>query len=676
MIKNKGVYIGIAAVLGVVLIGGGIFFMTKKSANKPEDSLNAYVELLNSKDYEAMYNSISSDSKEKISKEDFIARNKNIYDGIEAQNIEIEISEASKDGDEANITYTTNMNTAAGDISFQNNVKTVKDKESKGYKLLWNSQVIFPELGDSDKVRITTKKATRGSILDRNKNALAKDGIAADVGIVPGKLANKDEAIKTIAEILEISPDIINNKLGASYVKDDMFVPIKVISANDARVKNLLTIPGIMVNDKQSRIYPLGAIAAHLTGYVQSINAEELESRKGQNYNQNSVLGKAGLEKLYEEKLRGIDGAEIFITDKLGKKKSTIATREVKNGNDVTVTIDNAMQTLLYNQLEKDKGTSVAMNPNTGEVLALVSTPGYDPNDFVMGMSQEKWDSLNSDPNKPLYNRFQSNAVPGSAFKPITAAIGLDTKTLDANATKPISGLKWQKDSSWGDYFVTRVSDYGSETNLLNAMVNSDNIYFAQTALDIGKDKFAEELKKLGFDENLPFEYGVSTSKFASEGTIKTDVQLADSGYGQGEILINPLHLASIYTMFLNGGNVLNPYLEYKDSPQAKIWKENAVSKDAADTVLNSLIQVVENPNGTGNESYIDGLKIAGKTGTAEIKASQSDTTGTELGWFVAMTTNKGNNNLLVAVMAEDVKDRGGSHYVIPMAKKALQTVK
>lgn len=676
MRKNKGLYIGIAIVLVVAIAGGAFFFMKKKSAKKPEDTLNAYVELLNSKDYEAMYDLISSDSKDNISKDDFVTRNKNIYEGIEAQNVEVEVSEASKDGDEIVITYTTDMNTAAGDISFQNSIKAVKDKESKEYKLVWNSQAIFPELGDSDKVRITTKKATRGSILDRNKNALAKDGTAAEVGIVPGKLTNKEQSIKTIAEILGISTDAINNKLGASYVKDDMFVPIKVISANDSRVTQLLSISGIMVNDKQSRVYPLGSIAAHLTGYVQSINAEELEARKGQNYNQNSVLGKAGLEKLYEEKLRGIDGAEIFITDKLGKKKATIVTREVKNGSDVTVTIDNSMQTLLYGQLEKDKGSSVAMNPNTGEVLALVSTPSYDPNDFVMGMSQEKWDSLNSDPNKPLYNRFQSNAVPGSSFKPITAAIGLDTKTLDPNATKAISGLKWQKDSSWGDYFVTRVSDYGSNTNLLNAMVYSDNIYFAQTALDIGKDKFAEELKKLGFDEDIPFEYGVSTSKFASDGAIKTDVQLADSGYGQGEILINPLHLASIYTMFVNGGNILNPYLEYKATPEAKVWKENAVSKESADTVLNAMTQVVENPKGTGHEAYIDGLKIAAKTGTAEIKASQSDTTGTELGWFIAMTTNKGNKNLLVAVMAEDVKDRGGSHYVIPMVKKALQTVK
>lgn len=676
MKKNKVLYTVIAVVLVLIIAGGTFFYFKKKHDKNPEETLNNYIELLNSGEYEAMYDLISSDSKENISKDDFITRNKNIYEGIEAQNIEVEVSETSKDGNEASITYTTNMNTVAGDINFQNNIKAVKEKDSKEYKLIWNSQTIFPDLGDSDKVRITTKKATRGSILDRNKNALAQDGNAAEVGIVSGKLTNKEESIKTIAEILEISTDVINDKLEASYVKDDMFVPIKVIAANDQRLTNLLTIPGIMVNDKQSRIYPLGAMAAHLTGYVQSINAEELEARKGENYNQNSVLGKAGFEKLYEEKLRGIDGAEIFITDKLGKKKSTIASREVENGSDVTVTIDNSLQTLLYSQLENDKGASVAMNPNTGEVLALVSAPGYDPNDFVMGMSQEKWDNLNSDPNKPLYNRFQSNVVPGSAFKPITAAIGLDTKTLDPDANKSISGLKWQKDSSWGDYFVTRVSDYGSETNLLNAMVNSDNIYFAQAALDIGKDKFAEELKKLGFDEDLPFEYGMSTSKFASDGEIKTDIQLADSGYGQGEILINPLHLASIYTMFLNDGNILNPYLEYKDTPEAKVWKENAVLKDSVDTVLNSMIQVVESSNGTGHEAYIDGLKIAGKTGTAEIKADQNDTTGTELGWFIAMTTNKGDKNLLVAVMAEDVKDKGGSHYVIPMVKKALQTVK
>ena len=316
------------------------------------------------------------------------------------------------------------------------------------------------------------------------------------------------------------------------------------------------------------------------------------------------------------------------------------------------------------------------MNPNTGEVLALVSTPGYDPNDFVMGMSTAKWDSLNGDPNKPLNNRFKATYAPGSTFKPITAAIGLNINSLDPNANKSISGLSWKKDSSWGSYSVTRVSDYAGGSNLLNAMVYSDNIYFAQTALDIGKDKFQTGLKSLGFDESMEFDFGLTKSQFASSGEIKTDVQLADSGYGQGEILVNPVHLASMYSMFVNQGSMVTPYLIYKDSPVATIWKSNVITKEAASTVLNDMIQVVESPNGTGHEAQTPGLTIAGKTGTAEIKASQGDSTGTEIGWFAAMTTNRNNNNLLVVGMAEDVKDKGGSHYVIPKVKKAFETLK
>jgi len=388
------------------------------------------------------------------------------------------------------------------------------------------------------------------------------------------------------------------------------------------------------------------------------------------------LIGKSGLEKAYEESLRGIDGEEIYIQNKDGEKKASLIAKDVKNGTDLKLTIDNKMQSLLYSQLEKDKGSSVAMNPNTGEVLALVSTPSYNPNDFILGMNTDKWNSLNNDTSKPLYNRFQGTAAPGSSFKPITAVIGLDTKKLDPNANKNISGLSWQKSKSWGKYSVTRVSDYGANSNLLNALVYSDNIYFAQVALDIGKDLFKEKLISFGISEKVPFEYPLYNSQFATDKTFKTEVQLADSGYGQGEVLLNPVHLATLYTMFQNDGSILNPYLEYKATPESKVWKSKAVSKDSANIVLQDLIQVVENPNGTGHAAYTSGLSIAGKTGTAEIKASQEDTTGTELGWFVGMTTNKAPNNLLVVMMAEDVKDKGGSHYVVPKVKKALETIK
>ncbi|WP_143315154.1 penicillin-binding transpeptidase domain-containing protein [Clostridium sp. HBUAS56017] len=666
----------LAAIIGsgivvVSLIGGGIYYVINNSS-KPSDVLEKYVSLLNDKDYEGMYNLISKDSN--ISQEDFVSRNKNIYNGIDASDIKVKVGDIKKSSSEATINYDTSMNTIAGELDFSNSIELKKD-DGKDYKIVWDSKAILPELQNDYKVNTNPTKGKRGSILDRNGKILATDGKVFNVGIVPGKLANKADAVNKIASILQMTADDINSKLSASYVKSDTFVPLKLMSKDDPRKASLLQIPGILLNDKDSRIYPLGAQAAHLTGYVQAINADELEQNKDKHYNQNSLIGKAGLEKLYEDTLRSNDGEEILIVDSKGSKVSSVLSKEVENGKDIKLTIDSSLQSSLYTDLSQDKGASVAMNPNTGEVLALVSAPGYDPNDFVLGMSNDKWNSLNNDPNKPLYNRFKSTVAPGSTFKPITGAIGLDTKTLDPEADKKISGLSWKKDNSWGSYSVTRVSEYGGGSNLQNAMIYSDNIYFAQAALDIGKDKFAEKLKSFGFGEDMPFEFGLTNSQYATDGNIKTDVQLADSGYGQGEILVNPVHLASMYSMFANSGSMVKPYLLYKDNPTGEMWKSNVVSKESTTTILNDMIQVVANPNGTGHEAQIPGATIAGKTGTAEVKASQDDKTGTEIGWFAAMTTNK-TSNMLVVEMVENAKDKGGSHYVVPKVKNALLTVK
>ena len=677
MDKKKNIYMFIGAGIVVVplIICGIALFMYNKS-HKPENKLTEYVSLINAKDYEKMYELTDAETKQKLSKEDFVARNKNIYEGIAASDIKIQVKTVENSGDSTKINYETTMNTLCGELEFPNSI-TMTREIGKDYMVKWNSNVIFPDLTDNDKIRVKTIKSKRGDIIDRNGIKLATDSVSANVGIIPGNLGDdKEKSINEVAKLLETSVEYINGQLSASYVKPDMFIPIKSIPSGDEKIPSLLKISGVQINDKDARIYPLGVQAAHLTGYIQAINAEELEKNKDQEYTENSLIGKSGLEKAYEESLRGIDGAEIYIQNKDGQKKTSLITKDVKNGADLKLTIDSKMQSLLYGQLEKDKGSAVAMNPNTGEVLALVSTPAYNPNDFILGMSNDKWNSLNNDPSKPLYNRFQGTAAPGSSFKPITAVIGVDTKKLDPNADKKISGLSWQKDKSWGKYSVTRVSSYGGNSNLLNALVYSDNIYFAQTALDIGKDTFKDKLNSFGFSEKVPFEYPLYNSQFSSDKTFKTEVQLADSGYGQGEVLVNPVHLASLYTMFENEGNILNPYLEYKQTPESKIWKSNAVAKDSASIVLQDLIQVVENPSGTGHAALTSGLTIAGKTGTAEIKASQDDTTGTELGWFVGMTTNKAPNNLLVVMMAEDVKDKGGSHYVVPKVKKALETIK
>lgn len=678
MKKKKNIYVLIGTAVVVIPFAICVIaFFVYNNMHKPTDKLTEYINYLNQKDYEKMYELTDAETKQKISEDDFILRNKNIYEGIQASNIKVEVKDVQKSTTEATVNYIMNMDTLCGNLEFTNSITMSKDI-GKDYMIKWGSQVIFPDLTDNDKVRVETIKSKRGDILDRNNVKLATDSVSSNVGIIPGNLGDdKEKSINDIAKLLETTPDYIDKQLNASYVKPDMFIPIKSIPYGDDRIPSLLNVSGVKINDKDSRVYPLGEQAAHLTGYVQTINSDELEKHKDEQYTESSLIGKAGIEKAFEDTLRGIDGAEIYIQSNTGDKKKTIITKDVKDGTDLKLTIDSNMETLLYNQLGSDKGASVAMNPNTGEVLALVSTPSYNPNDFALGMSNDKWNSLNNDPNKPLYNRFQATLVPGSSFKPITAAIGVDTKKIDPNADKSINGLSWQKSNSWGSYSVTRVEAYNGPSNLLNALVYSDNIYFAQAALDIGTDTFKNKLISFGFADKIPFEYPLYNSQFTNDNKdFKSEVQLADSGYGQGEVLVNPVHLTSLYTMFENDGNILTPYLTYQSNPQSKIWKANVVAKESSDLVLQDLIQVVENPAGTGHGAYTNGLTIAGKTGTAEIKASQTDVNGTELGWFIGMTTNKTPNNLLVSMMVEDVKNRGGSHYVVPKVKKALETVK
>lgn len=436
--------------------------------------------------------------------------------------------------------------------------------------------------------------------------------------------------------------------------------------------EELLKIPGIMINDQEERVYPFGAAAGHLTGYVQSVTAEDLEELEGKGYHENSVIGKSGLGLAYEEELRAIDGYSINIVDADGVNIETVALLPAQNGKDIQLTVDADVQNKAYEQFASDPGVAAAMNPKTGEVLALVSTPGFDPNEFVMGMSDKRWNELSNDENKPLMNRFYNTWVPGSTFKAVTAAIGLESGKLDPEANMGYVGLKWQKDGSWGDYFVTTLTDYGETVNLENALVYSDNIYFARAALDIGQDDLIQKFKTMGFEEEIPFELELAVSTYDDDDNIDSDIQLADTGYGQGQLLVNPVHMLSMYTMFVNSGDMVQPTLIYQESPQPVMWKKQVISPQTAETVKNDLIQVIENPSGTGAGARIEGITMLGKTGTAEIKESQDDTAGIERGWFICETTEDIEKPIVAAGMVEDVKEKGGSNYVTDKVREIV----
>lgn len=675
--KNKKIIIIVISIILILAISVGIgitIYFNNKPKNKPEDVLQTFASYINDKKYEDMYSLLSSKSKANISEEDFIKRNKNIYEGIEAENFSVDIQSIENENKLAKVTYKNSMDTMSGHVDFTNTV-TLELNEEKEYKIDWTSNLIFPKLNTEDKVRVKTIEAKRGSILDRNGEYLATNGVASKIGLVPGKMSdNREEDIAKIAELLNMTSDGINSELSASYVKADTFVPLKTVGKNEMELKNkLLEIKGIKIIDADERIYPQGVSTSQLVGYIQPINAEELKEKAKDGYTSSSKIGKYGLERAYESTLRAVNGSEIYIEDANGNKKTSIAKQEQKDGQDVKLTIDSKLQQTVYEQFKDDKSAVVVMNPKTGEVLALASCPSFDSNDFSLGMTTADYKNLTENPDNLLYNRYLATYAPGSSFKPIIGAIGLTTGAFSADDDFGKSGTKWQNDSSWGDFYITTLSTYNGPANLKNALIHSDNIYFAKAALKIGGKNLINSLKNIGFGQQIEFPQTISKSSYSNSESFTNETQLANSGYGQGEVLVNPIHMAMMYSAFVNEGNMIMPYLEYKEnasSQTVKYYKENAFSKEAANEVRDGLIQVVENPSGTAHSAKIEGKTIAGKTGTAEIKQSKDDTEGTEIGWFNAFNVGESDESLLLVVsMVENVKGKGGSHYLLPKVR-------
>ena len=679
--SKRGLIVGgIAAgiLIAAAIVIGILWFQKREETEKektPEELLMEYTEYIRTGNYEAMYGMLNEQSRKNISLEDFTARNKNIYEGIGTSGLQVEIQSVEERTEGLKtVSYQTSLNSSAGEIHFLNQVDFIREQPSENqetkrkkdageYRLIWNDQVIFPNLGRTDKVRVSTDKAVRGEVLDRNGGLLAGKGSASLVGLVPGKMAGYSAgAAGAAGEEAGANPDLekLSELLGVSVES----------------IEKKLAAKGVMITDTPVRSYPLGEAAAHLVGYVQNVTAEDLEKHPGEGYLSDSVIGRSGIETLYEKELKGQNGEKISIVTSEGEEKLVLAAIPRVDGSNITLTIDSSLQRTIYEKFGDVKSCTVAMNPYTGEVLALVNTPSYDDNDFILGMSEEKWASLNEDERKPMFNRFRQRFAPGSSFKPITGVIGLSTGALtpDESFGTDHAGLSWQKDASWGKYQVTTLHDY-SPVNLENAYIYSDNIYFAKAALKIGYDDFMAGLDRLGFNQDLPFEISVAQSQYSNTERIETEIQLADSGYGQGQVLMNPIHLAALYTMFPNGGAVIKPYLTYQKEREPEVWLKGACTQKTAETIETALKKVVSSEHGTGHAAMRNDITLAGKTGTAEIKASKGDTSGTELGWFAVYTADGPDHTpILMVSMVEDVKNAGGSGLVVRKTKAVLDT--
>ncbi|MGG3469511.1 penicillin-binding transpeptidase domain-containing protein [Neobacillus pocheonensis] len=658
----------IFGILLIVLMSALIIAGCSKEPT-PQDRFSDYIALWNQQKFDKMYDYLSNDAKQKITKDEFTNRYQKIYQDLQIQDLKIDFKKPKEDKqadkEQAQYSFTAKMSSIAGSIQFTHKATLQKEDrdDKKNWYVDWNTEYIFPKLKEGDTIGLSTVAPKRGEIVDRNGNGLAVNGQVYEVGVIAGKV--NEPVMAQLAQLLQMTPEQINKALSASWVKPELFVPLKSVSMDDTeRIAQLVALEPVQTRKVGARIYPYGQAAAQLVGYVGPITADELEKRKDKGYTSRDVIGKRGLEQVLDEQLKGTSAVKIAIKKKDGSSAVVLAEKPVVDGKNVKLTIDAEMQKTIFDEMGGEAGAAAAMNPVSGETLALVSSPSFDPNQAALGFTADEWKALQENPKKPLTTRFKQAYAPGSVMKAITASVGLESGAISPGDTETIQGKKWQKDASWGGYFVTRVHE-GSPINLEKAFVFSDNIYFAQAALKIGKDAFASGLKKFGFEEELTYPYPLETSRI---GALDSDISLADTGYGQGQIQMSIVHLMADYTPFINNGNMIKPIL-LDEEQRSQVWKEAVVSSEHAGLIAADLRKVVGDTGGTAHAADMADYPLAGKTGTAEIKQKQGET-GTENGWFIAYNTN--NPSLMMAMMIEGVQGRGGSQVPVKKVKSVF----
>ena len=630
--KKNIAKIGIKTKIFAFLLVVVAIIMIYSNFSSPARVIRAFYKNVNNHKYEELYNLVETD----MSKEEFTNKMKSVYDGMEVSSAWVTISINLKNSDVVNLKYVTNLNTVAGKLTFSN--KSTLVKVNGKYKIKWDNSFLYPKLKNNQKIRVSTLKAKRGAIYDRNKNILAKDAKAYSIGIVAGKIKSDDD-LRAISKLLNITYKDIKAELAKPYVVDGTFVHLKNIDREQQELKTaLLKIPAVKIIDYDIREYPYNEKLSTLLGFVQNDD------------------GKSGLELTFNSQLKGLNGCEIYVDDD-GINVDTILKKDRVNGKNIDLTIDVKLQELIYEKFKDVESATVAMNYTTGEILALVSTPSYETNKISLGISDNEWNEIVNNKKKPLFTRFLSKYTPGSTIKPIVAAIGLDTDSFTDIENFGKSVKSWQKDSSWKDFYVTTLEVYNGESNLEKALIHSDNVYFAKAALKIGKNLFKQELDRYGFNKPLNFEQNTDISVY---GNIDSEAKLAVSGFGQGEMEVNPIFMAKIYSAFANNGNAVTPYILQKEgNDQNTVNSVNLIKPLTANKIKNDLKKVID--EGTGKLAKIDGKNLYGKTGTAEIKMTKDDKSGEEIGWFNVFDDNK----LLIVNMVENAKKLNGSKFSV-----------
>ena len=540
----------------------------------------------------------------------------------------------------------------------------------------------YARLADGNRIRIIPSVAPRGTFFDRNGQLLVTNRPGFAVSILPLSEPNK-AVIEKFSNLLNIPVEEIQKKIDAHVGFD----PIRIKTDITPDVVTIIEeqkneYPGVVIEIQPIRNYILMQEGAHTFGYVSEISDEELEKKKSEGYRSGDMIGKFGLEKVYDKEIRGENGGEQVEVDVAGKPVQILGKKEPRPGYDLILTIDKDLQTAaeqavdsMLAQINCNAAAAVVLNPQNGEILAMVSRPAFDPNLFAHGISEKDWNAINTNPYHPMDNKtITGEYPPGSTFKIVTG-----TAALAAGKVTP-----YEQIFDSGTHWLIPKGNAGGEAlgwlDFRAAMAHSDNVYFYEMGNRLGVDLLGYYAKMFGLGEvtgiDLPYESpGLVASKEYKMKVYEEDWYISetfDAAIGQGFNLVTPLQAAMVMGEIAANGKRFKPHLVKKIVTQdGELVKEIQPELSGTLEVDPSIIALVQDglhevtKSGTARRNF-EGFpyEVAGKTGTAE------NPHGRDHGWFVGYGTFD-NPTVCVAVIVEN--GGYGASSAVPIGRQILE---
>jgi penicillin-binding protein 2 len=560
---------------------------------------------------------------------------------------------------------------------------------------LWHLQIregpYYRDLSENNRTRQVLLEPARGLIYDRHGVLLANNVPSFSLYVTLEDVKDRDALIQQLTDLLGLDPTLVRKKM---TTKGSKLLPRKIkdhMTLRDATLveSHRLDLPGVMIQVESQRNYPGGVTAAHLLGYVGEVSADQLEKPEFVDLHQGSIVGQYGVEKSYDRHMRGTAGQKSVEVDALGHEKKASVVERPQAGNDLYLTIDVRLQKVAEDLLGEEQGAIVALDPNSGDILAMASRPGFDPNLLSRELTAKQWVEIVQDEGRPLNNRAsQGQYPPGSTFKIPMAVAALETNTMSPSSTVFCNGGYQFGKRLYHDW---KASGHGY-VNLHNALVHSCDVYFYTIGQRMGIDVMAEFGKDFGLGKatgvELPSERSGIMPSTAWKQKAKNEQWLPgetiSAAIGQGYVTVTPLQMASLVGTVANNGVSYRPRLvqavmdrtsgNLQELPAVPRGKINA-KPETFRVIKEALAEVVT--KGTATKAKSSMVTIGGKTGTAQVAALR---TGPEENipkkfrdhaWFVAFAPVE-SPKIAVVVLAEHMGHGGAA--AAPLAKEVIET--